>query len=432
MSVKANPSTARQRLGSNGFALMSFSLAFALGLPPVTPARTTTVVEPFATSVRRGTPLLWATGAGAMLTARLGWGERFRAEASGPRRFDDLADAFARFAATAPGPRADVVAFVAGAFADDSAATSVLIVPEVLGTWRGGVLRLHSTDGVPSPSEAAEFEELDVRSGRLTREGFRRAVVAAVRRIEAGEVEKVVLARDLEATAPDPIDVSVVLSRLQEANPDSWTFHVDGLIGSSPELLVSVTGRRVFSQALAGSAIVTGDVHTDDLTATRLAASAKNHAEHGYAARSVVERLATVAHVSAVDPRVLRFPRIMHLATDISGVLHEPLSALHVAGVVHPSAAVCGTPTDVAASVLAELEGFDRGRYAGPVGWVDAAGDGEFAIALRCGQVGEDGRSVRLFAGGGVVAGSVPNEELAETAQKFLAMYEALSPVARP
>ncbi|QIK71639.1 hypothetical protein G7070_04340 [Propioniciclava coleopterorum] len=197
-------------------------------------------------------------------------------------------------------------------------------------------------------------------------------------------------------------------------------------------MLVAVEGSHVRSQALAGSAPVTGNVAEDDVTATRLAASGKNHAEHVYAATSVAEKLGTLASVQHSDPHVIRLPRIMHLATDISGDLHAPATALAVAGVVHPSAAVCGTPTELAARVLAELEGFDRGRYAGPVGWLDADGDGEFAIALRCGQVSDDGRSIRLFAGGGIVAGSDPSEELAETARKFLPMYEALSPVDRP
>jgi menaquinone-specific isochorismate synthase len=122
----------------------------------------------------------------------------------------------------------------------------------------------------------------------------------------------------------------------------------------------------------------------------------------------------------------------MHLATEVTGTLKSAMSALDVAGVVHPSAAVCGTPSDRAAELITELEGLDRGRYAGPVGWVDAEGNGQFAIALRSGQLSLDRCSVRLFAGGGIVDGSVPNEELAETAQKFLPMYQALSPVARP
>lgn len=388
------------------------------------------VQEPLACSLRRGVPLVWATGGPRGGRALLGWGERVRVEAAGPDRFRALTDALSALERPEGGPAP--VAFVAAAFADDSAATSVLVVPEVLGRWADGALTLPADADVSPPSTPAEFEELDVRSGRLSREGFRRAVAAAVARIAAGEVQKVVLARDLEATATEPLDVPAVLERLLGANPTAWTFHVDGLLGASPELLVAVEGRVVRSRVLAGSAPVTGVEDADDAAAAALASSAKNRAEHGYAAASVADRLRTVADVQITDPFVLRLPRIMHLATDIVGTLHERRSALELAGLVHPSAAVCGTPTPAAFRLIAELEGLDRGRYAGPVGWVDADGDGEFAIALRCGQVSPDGRSVRLFAGGGIVAGSVPSEELAETARKFLPMYEALSPVDRP
>lgn len=393
------------------------------------------VIEPFATSLRRGTPLVWATGAGDGLAATLGWGEAFRAVSTGPDRFAELDAAFDRWAATRP-PGSNPVAFTTVAFADDSAATSVLVVPALLGRWSHGTLEVtrqgDTPEALPEPTDPSEFEELELLPGRLTRQRYRNAVATAVERIRAGEVEKVVVARDLVATAPQPLDLPALLDRLQRANTASWTFHVDGLVGSSPEMLVAVRGNRVRSQVLAGSAPVTGDVHADDVTATRLAASAKDHAEHAYAARSVAERLASVGEVATRDPQVKRLPRIMHLSTDIAGTLREAHSALEVAGVVHPSAAVCGTPTDVAFGVIAELEGFDRGRYAGPVGWVDAAGDGEFVIALRCGQLDEEGTTIRLFAGGGIVAGSVPNDELAETARKFLPMYEALSPVDRP
>lgn len=438
-----------------------------------------TITEPLEDSIGRGLPLLWATGVGPSRRAMLGWGEAFRATAQGPGRFAELDAAFAAYlSGLAPRPDAVAalngvpnpldgdphpldgvphaldgvphsadprlghpsppVAFVTAAFADDSAAESVLIVPALLGRWADGVLTVAGNAPVPTAielppiGEPAEFEELDVRPGTLSREGFRRAVAAAVERLAGGELEKVVLARDLEAAADDPLDVPALLTRLQQANPQSYTFHVDGMVGSSPELLAAVEGNHVRSQALAGSAPVTGVVADDDVTATRLAASGKNHAEHIYAAESVAEKLGTVAHVQHSDPHVIRLPRIMHLATDISGELYEPATALAVAGVVHPSAAVCGTPTELAAAVLAELEGFDRGRYAGPVGWLDASGDGEFAIALRCGQVSADGTSIRLFAGGGIVAGSDPSDELAETARKFLPMYEALSPVDRP
>ncbi len=398
------------------------------------------LAEPFATSVRRGNPLLWATGSDADRTALLGWGERFRATARGPLRFARLAAAFEDFLVTLPTDKTapPVRAFISATFAADSLSESILIVPALLGSWRDGTLTVTPNGSgplavsLPEPSEPYEFSELELVPGSLTRERFRRAVAAAVARIEAGEVEKVVLARDLEAITPDPIDIPAVLARLQEANPTSWTFHVDGLIGASPEMLIELRGPTVRSQALAGSAPVTGDPDVDDATAARLAASSKDHAEHAYAADSVIERLAEVADVRAAQTTVLRLPSIMHLATEISGTLREPRSALELAGLVHPSAAVCGTPTDVATRVIAELEGFDRGRYAGPVGWVDAAGDGQFVIALRCGQVNADATSVRLLAGGGIVAGSVPSDELAETARKFLPMYEALSPVARP
>ncbi len=400
--------------------------------PRIEPA--VSVAESFPTSLRRGRPLVWATGSDADLTAMLGWGERLRVDAYGPDRFATLDAAFRAFAADhPPADPHDLVAFVTVAFADDSAMASTLIVPEVLGRWSAGRLTVPAGAVIPQPTDPpADFEEMDVQPGHLTREGFRRAVALAVGRIGEGELEKVVLARDLEATAPDPVDLPAVLARLQRANPQAWTFHVDGMIGASPEMLVATAGRRVHSRVLAGSAPVTGVTADDDRTATRLIASAKDHTEHLYAARSVSEQLRTVATVTVSDPSVLRLPRIMHLRTDIEGTLHASPSALEVAGVVHPSAAVCGTPTALAASVLAELEGFDRGRYAGPTGWLDAAGDGEFAIALRCGQASPDLRSVRLFAGGGIVAGSVPSDELAETANKFLPMYEALSPVARP
>lgn len=394
------------------------------------------IAEPLEDSISRGTPLVWATGEGEQRRALLGWGEAFRATAQGPDRFAVLDAAFAAFAARAPSGVAPI-AFVTAAFADDSRSTSVLIVPALIGRWAAGLLHVLPTTEQPATalaaiSERGEFNEVDLRPGTLSRQGYRQAVAAAVRRLDADDLEKVVLARDLEAVAEEPLDLPALLIRLQQANPQSYTFQVDGLVGASPELLVAVQDGRVRSQALAGSAPVTGDTAHDDITATHLAASGKDHAEHQYAASSVAERLATVASVQHSDPHVVRLPRIMHLATDIAGDLREPVSALAVAGIVHPSAAVCGTPTALAAEVLAELEGFDRGRYAGPVGWVDAAGNGEFAIALRCGQVSDAGTSIRLFAGGGIVAGSDPSAELAETARKFLPMYEALSPLDRP
>jgi menaquinone-specific isochorismate synthase len=389
--------------------------------------------EPLTTSLRRGTPLVWASGDGRERRALLGWGERFRAAARGPQRFAQLSAAFREHVeATRRDGGAAPLAFVTVTFAADSAVDSVLVVPEVVGRWHLGQLEIPAAGEVPEPSEPAEFEELDFRAGSLTREQYRRAVARAVGLIEGGEVEKIVVARDLEAVATHPIDLSAVLARLQYANPESWTFHVDGMFGSSPELLAAVHGRSVHSRVLAGSAPVTGRPDADAAAAAGLLASGKDRIEHEFAARSVAERLGRVAEVMTSEAEVLRLPTIMHLATELTGTLARDLSALDVAALVHPSAAVCGTPSDRAAELITELEGLDRGRYAGPVGWVDADGNGQFAIALRSGQLAADRCSVRLFAGGGIVDGSVPNEELAETAQKFLPMYQALSPVARP
>ncbi len=387
--------------------------------------------ETLAESLRRGRPLVWAHGDGKERRALLGWGERFRVTARGEDRFTRLDTAFREYAA---GCEDVPLAFVAVTFSPDSAMDSVLIVPEVVGRWHRGRLDLPpgALELIPEPAEPVEFEELDFAAGTLTREQYRRAVARAVELIAAGEVEKIVLARDIIATGSRPIDVPAVLARLQGANPESWTFHVDGTFGSSPELLVAVHGDTLYSRVLAGSAPVTGRPEADTAAARALMASGKNTMEHAYAARSVSARLATVADVVIGRPEVLRLPTIMHLSTEVTGTLHRAMSALEVAGVIHPSAAVCGTPAARAAELIAELEKLDRGRYAGPIGWVDASGNGQFALALRSGQIAPDGCSVRLFAGGGIVRGSVPTDELAETAQKFLPMYQALSPVPQP
>jgi menaquinone-specific isochorismate synthase len=159
-----------------------------------------------------------------------------------------------------------------------------------------------------------------------------------------------------------------------------------------------------------------------------LTGSDKDREEHDYAARSAAEALRPYCDRLSVpdEPTVLALPNVTHLATEVTGTLHTELPALELAGLLHPTAAVCGTPTPAAARLIAELEGMDRGRYAGPVGWMDVHGDGEWGIALRCAQV--DGARLRLFAGCGIVAGSDPTVELAEAEAKFLAVRRALEP----
>ncbi len=255
-------------------------------------------------------------------------------------------------------------------------------------------------------------------------------VAEAVRRISDGDLEKVVLARDLVAESPTPVDPRWPLVRLAERYPRCWTFSVDGLIGATPEMLVRLERGLVTSRVLAGTIRRTGDDAHDLALAASLARSSKDLEEHEYAVASVARALAP--HCSGTNvpetPFVLHLANVMHLATDVTGVAADASSSLALAAALHPTAAVCGTPTADAALLIDEIEGMDRGRYAGPVGWIDASGDGEWGIALRCAQVDpDDPARLRLFAGCGIVAGSDPEAELAESVAKLVPMRDALS-----
>jgi menaquinone-specific isochorismate synthase len=213
----------------------------------------------------------------------------------------------------------------------------------------------------------------------------------------------------------------------------TWTFHVDGLFGATPEMLVRRERGLVTSRVLAGTIRRTGDDERDLALAAALARSSKDLEEHEYAVRSVAEALEP--HCTSMNvpeaPFVLHLPNVMHLATDVAGVVHdsenESATSLDLAAALHPSAAVGGTPTEVAKAVIAEIESMDRGRYAGPVGWMDSSGDGEWGIALRSAEI--EGNTVRLFAGCGVVASSDPEAELAEAQAKFVPVRDAISGV---
>ena len=257
------------------------------------------------------------------------------------------------------------------------------------------------------------------------------AVATAVGRIGAGELAKVVLARDLLVSADVPLDPRRLLRRLADRFPDCWTFAVDGLLGATPELLLRRSGRQLSARVLAGTA-PRGAGAADDRLAAALMGSAKDRAEHALAVDSLVRALEPYCATLEVpeEPELLTLANVRHLASDVTGTQRRHGSRgraglLELVGAVHPTAAVCGTPTADAAAMIAELEGMDRGRYAGPVGWLDARGDGEFGLALRCAELtGDDG--ARLFAGCGIVAGSDPAAELAETQAKFAAFQAAL------
>ena len=251
----------------------------------------------------------------------------------------------------------------------------------------------------------------------------------AVAAIKAGALRKVVLARDVFGTAAEPIDARVLLRRLAARYPDCFTFACDGMIGATPELLVRREGREVSALVLGGTLPRGADPAQDDALGAELLASAKNNEEHAYAVVSIREALQPLCETLEVEPRpaLLKFPNLQHLGTRVRGTLADsetPRSALALAAAVHPPAAVCGTPTGAALELIRELEHMDRERYAGPVGWIDAEGNGEWGIAIRCAQL--SGRTARLFAGCGIVAGSQPAAELAETLVKLQPMRDAL------
>lgn len=248
-------------------------------------------------------------------------------------------------------------------------------------------------------------------------------------RIRNDEVSKVVLARDLLVAAEQPVDLRYLLERLLESYPMTWAYLVDGMIGATPELLLRRQGGLVTSRVLAGTVWRDGEGADPLQLAAELSRSEKDISEHEFAVTSVAEALAPYCKAMNVPdaPSVLRLPNVMHLATDITGVVDEGSSALALAAALHPSAAVCGTPRHLAMDIIAELESLDRGRYAGPVGWTDMGGDGEWTIALRGGQVDPAApERIQLFAGAGVVADSDPEVELAETGAKFVPMLQAL------
>lgn len=265
--------------------------------------------------------------------------------------------------------------------------------------------------------------------GTLSEDQWRDRVAQAIAKIETSSIDKVVLARDLVARTTGPIDARPILQELASNYPATWVFSVDGLIGATPELLLRLSRGMVTSRVLAGTIPRTGDDAKDLALAGSLARSSKDLEEHEYAVRSVAEALEPFCSSTNVPdvPFVLHLANVMHLATDVTGALLETknhVDAFALLKSLHPSAAVCGTPRNIAFDLIDEIEGMNRGRYAGPVGWIDARGDGELGIALRSGQITEN--EIRIFAGCGIVAGSDPVVELAESNAKFAAMRSAL------
>jgi len=371
----------------------------------------------------------------------IGIGETLRLEFAGPQRLTDAAVAWRAIAAAATvvdtvhRPGSGLVAMGAFAFADNSSAPSVLIVPEVIVGRHDGVSWVTrvtiGSESVPSGGATArpigERPRATLAAASLSREEFTAIVGRALAAIRAGRVEKVVIARDATASIPPDSDRRALLHELADRYPDCLTFAVDGLIGASPETLVSVHAREASARVLAGSTARGASAADDSAAAAQLATSAKDLDEHAFAVHSVLDALRP--HVRAVTaselPFTLKLPNLWHLATDVEMQLAESSSALDIVAALHPTAAVAGSPTDAALALIAELEPFDRGLYAGPVGWIDQDGDGEWVIALRCAHIDDDGL-LTAYAGAGIVAESDPESELAETRMKFRPIAEAL------
>jgi isochorismate synthase len=321
-------------------------------------------------------------------------------------------------AAQAAGIEAPIVV---GSLPFDPSQATRLIVPERYERMRCAAA------GAPVP--VAVRQALGSR-GR-GREAFQRAVFELLALFAQGSLQKVVLSRALDLDLASEVDLQAILRHLLHAHPTAYRFCVplpDGssLIGASPELLVRKRGRTVVTNPLAGS-VARADCEDEPSALEYLRRSPKNMLEHRLVVdevRQVLERFCQALTVPAA-PSLLPAGALWHLSTVIEGTLVDPgVNALALASALHPTPAVCGSPREAALEAIARLEGYDRGLFAGATGWMSASGDGEWAVSIRCGVV--RGRSARVYAGAGIVPGSVPAQEWRETAVKLAPMLRTL------
>jgi isochorismate synthase len=326
----------------------------------------------------------------------------------------------------APGP----VAIGTVPFLPDS--PGEMIIPAVLigsdGSGRSWITRINDHDLAltdPSPPQVGGFQ--------ITQESpvdhYLRAVITARDAVRDQHLTKAVIARAIRVSAEHPIDIAAILQRLKISFGSSYRFSVDGLIGASPELLVEIEGETVRSHPLAGTTTRTGDPTTDARLAAELIASIKNQVEHRIVIDVVHDTL--LPYVSYLDwepePSIVPVANVQHLGSAVEGRLSQPQpSVIALVRALSPTPALGGHPRDAALKLISEVEGFERGRYGGAVGWVDANGNGTWAVVIRCAEFSADRRSARLVAGGGIVAESDPLSELAETQAKFQAMLSAI------
>ena len=384
-------------------------------------------------------PLLWTRGDRGCV----GVGETLRLTFSGPDRFAQASAAWREIATAAAIddpvrlPGSGLLAFGAFAFSGASTAPSVLVVPRII------VARHRGTAWITEISEAPLGRDPQLPPAMAAGEwigaqlpthdpdtAYLAGVHEASSRIAAGDAEKIVLSRQVRSAVPADADLRVPLTRLAQRYADCWTFAIDGMLGARPETLIRRTDGAISARVLAGTRARGADAAADARARDELLTSSKEQHEHAFAVQSVVTALAP--HVAELrtseEPFALQLPNVWHLATDLGAIPGAGGTALELTAALHPTAAVAGTPTGAAVAAIAEIEPFDRGRYAGAVGWIDADGDGEWVIALRCAQLGRPAagsREVVATAGGGIVAGSDPQREFAETVSKFAPIAEA-------
>jgi len=281
---------------------------------------------------------------------------------------------------------------------------------------------------VPTPRPTPSAAEFTVAAAAPV-EHYLAAVTAARDAVRAGSLQKAVIAREVLVRSNAPIDVHAVLLRLRASFGSSYRYSIEGFIGASPELLVRVDGNTVESHPLAGTAPRTGDPATDARVAAELIASTKNQVEH----RAVIDMVhdTLLPWCSFLDwepePSIVAVANVQHLGSRVEGHLSDPRpNVLDLVRALSPTPALGGAPRAEALALIAAVEGFERGRYGGAVGWVDAAGNGTWAVAIRCAELSADRRTARLVAGGGIVAESEPLAELAETQAKLQAMLSAI------
>lgn len=390
----------------------------------------------------------------------VGAGEALRLTFSGAGRFTQAAEAWRAIAAQATVddrvglPGSGLIAFAALAFADTSHAESVVIVPRHILAVHGDrawVTEISLTTdtsaaaaeaepqlapSLPTPHPIGAFQGTELAIDAPD-DAYLRAVVEATDRLSRGDIEKVVLARNVRGEIAAEDDLRVPLTRLATRYDDCWTFAVDGLVGASPETLLRRIGGTVSARVLAGTRGRKADPAADVKARDDLIASQKEQHEHAFAVQSVVTALGPYVRElrSSPEPFPLELPNVWHLATDLVAEPSRDAMSLELAGALHPTAAVAGTPTRDAVQMIDELEPFDRERYSGAVGWIDAAGDGEWVIALRCAQIEQaaDGqRTLTAYAGGGILADSDPAREFGETISKLRPIAEAFSAPAAP